>query len=248
MQRPTKTEVTSNTEPQHPPKKTGDSNDKSTIVEEKKNYQSPQGINKSQREIGVQRHRRSLSWSEGHSPKVVQTTSTVIREGQPTSPVRDSKQPLEPVPDHDEMGATNTNSKGHREKTVSSATKTQQEPGNGTTAVIPMVRVRLVTSLRVPPYQSIRAQVETDDDCAKPGPLLLQYRQDVEESLGICADDVVIDPVKDEVCVVLLSNSTGFTRHMEAGEYLVGAVSATVVDLQRSLPSPLMWRKRGKGK
>ena len=63
----------------------------------------------------------------------------------------------------------------------------------------------------------------------KPGPLLLQYRQDVEESLGIRAEDVVIDPTGDKACLIILSNSTGFTHHLEAGEYLGGAVPATVV-------------------
>lgn len=37
----------------------------------------------------------------------------MIRDGrQLTSPAQDSKQPLEPVPGHDEVGVTNTNSKG----------------------------------------------------------------------------------------------------------------------------------------
>ena len=52
----------------------------------------------------------------------------------------------------------------------------------------------------------------------------------MEESLGVRVEDVVIDPTEDEACLVLLSNPTGFTRHLEAGEYLGGAVPATVVD------------------
>lgn len=53
----------------------------------------------------------------------------------------------------------------------------------------------------------------------QPG-LLLQYGQNVEETLGIHAEDAVVDPAKDETCLVLLSNPTGFTRHLEAREYL----------------------------
>ena len=63
----------------------------------------------------------------------------------------------------------------------------------------------------------MQAQVAPEADYSQPGPLLLQYRLDVEESLGIRAEDVVIDPTGDKACLILLSNSTGFTRHIESG-------------------------------
>ena len=127
------------------------------------------------------------------------------------------------TPDRDKTGETST-----FPTTVSCATQTPKE--NRDDAVVPMFRVRLVTSVRVPPYQSVEAQVAPEADYSRPGPLFLQYRQDVEESLGISAENVVIDPARDKACLILLSNSTGFTRHLEAGEYLGGAVPATVID------------------
>ena len=60
------------------------------------------------------------------------------------------------------------------------------------------------------------AQVAPEADYSQPRPLLLQYRQDVEEYLCIRAEDVVIDRTRDEACLILLSNSTGFTHHLES--------------------------------
>ena len=75
----------------------------------------------------------------------------------------------------------------------------------------------------------MQAQVAPEADYSQPGPLLLQYRLDVEESLGIRAEDVVIDPTGDKACLILLSNSTGF--------YLGGAVPATVVKATEDNPA-----------
>ena len=119
--------------------------------------------------------------------------------------------------------------------TIPCATQTPQE--NGDDAVVPMARVRLVTSVRVPPYQSVQAQVAPEADYSQPGPLLLRYRPDVEESLGIRAEDVVIEPMGDKACPILLSNSTGFTCHLQAGEYLGGATPATVVEATEDNPT-----------
>lgn len=71
-------------------------------------------------------------------------------------------------------------------------------------AVVPMVRVRLVTSLRVPSYQSVLAEVQVDPDYTHSGPLVLQYRTDAEESLGIRAEDALIHLSQDHVGQVLL--------------------------------------------
>lgn len=69
--------------------------------------------------------------------------------------------------------------------------------------------------------------VEADPNCTHPGPLLLQYHQDVEDSSAHCAKNVMIDPSGGDACLVLLSNST---HHLEAREYLGEAVPATVID------------------
>ena len=53
--------------------------------------------------------------------------------------------------------------------------------GGNDDAVVPMVRIRLVTSLKVLPNQSALAEVEADPDLRPTGPLLLQYREKLWE-------------------------------------------------------------------
>ena len=200
-----------------------------------------QEVGKTQQKPEVKCHRRALSWSgEGSAQVALPTDAMPVRgkAGQPTgqpsnmaqdSPVvgEDKQVRLGQMPDRDRTGETSTSL-----TTVSCATQTPQE--NGEDAVVPMVRVM---SVRVLPYQSVQAQVAPEADYSQPGPLLLQYRRDVGESLGIRAEDVVIDPTRDEACLILLSNSTGFTCRLEAGEYLGGAVPATVIEAPEHNPA-----------
>ena len=60
-------------------------------------------------------------------------------------------------------------------------------------------------------------------------PRLLQYRQDAKESLGVQAEDVLIHLSQDQPGKVLLSNATGFTQHLEAGEFLGEAAPVVIV-------------------
>ena len=212
--------------------------------EESKDYQNLQEVEKTQQKPEVQCHRRALSWSGEGSTQVALLTDVMPERGkagqptgQPSNMAQDSlvveedKQlRLGQTPDQDRAGETSTSL-----TTVSCATQTPQE--NGEDAVVLMVHVRLVTSVRVLPYQSVQAQVAPEADYSQLGPLLLQYRRDVGECLGICAEDVVIDPTRDEACLSLLSNSTGFTRCLEAGEYLGGAVPATVIEAPEHDPA-----------
>lgn len=50
--------------------------------------------------------------------------------------------------------------------------------------LVPMVRVRLITSAQVLPHQTVLTQVRVNTDYTSSGPLLLQYQGDVEDSLG----------------------------------------------------------------
>ena len=102
--------------------------------------------------------------------------------------------------------------------------------GGNDDAVVPMVQIRLVTSLKVLPNQSALAEVEADPDLRPTGPLLLQYREDIEEALGIRPEEALIDPNQDQKTEIYLSNTTGFTQILEAGEYLGSCIPAEVVE------------------
>ena len=160
------------------------------------------------------RHLRSLSWS-GHDHRDARAKDAATgNSGQPACVPHGSSPAKKSNPDSD----------------ASPTDPTLQEENVSPSVVVPMVCIRLVTSVRVPPYQSVQAEVTADPKRDVLGPLLLQYRPDIEGCLGVRAEDVVIDPTGENVSVVLLSNSTGFTHHLEAGEYLGEAIPATVVD------------------
>ena len=96
-------------------------------------------------------------------------------------------------------------------------------------ATVPMVRVRLVQSVRLPPHQSVLSQVRIEDDWLSSDPLLLQYDSSTEQTTGVCVGDALIQPSKDSDTRVLLTNMTGFTRRLEEGDFLGRAVQAAVV-------------------
>ena len=97
-------------------------------------------------------------------------------------------------------------------------------------AIVPMVRVRLVTALRVPPHQFVFAKVRVDGDYAHSDPLLFQHQEAVEESLGVCAGDALVHLNEDCTSQIFLMNTTGFTRRLEEGEVVGEAVPAVVVN------------------
>ena len=61
-------------------------------------------------------------------------------------------------------------------------------------AIVPIVWVRLVTALRVPPHQFVLIKVRVDGKYDRLYPLLFQHQEAVEESLGVCEGDAIVHP------------------------------------------------------
>ena len=80
------------------------------------------------------------------------------------------------IPDKQGTKATAT------QTTKATTTQTAEEDSEGD-AIVPMVRVRLVESLRILPHQSIVARVMVEDDRLRQDPLLLLHNQ--ESKLGM---------------------------------------------------------------
>lgn len=57
-----------------------------------------------------------------------------------------------------------------------------------------MVRVQLVTSIRILPCQSVQAQIKVDSTSAVSGPLLWHYTCEPGEELGVSGEDALIHP------------------------------------------------------
>ena len=60
-------------------------------------------------------------------------------------------------------------------------------------ASVPVVRVRLLKSVRVLPHQTRSVLVQVDAESCK-GPLLLEYQSDVEEATGLQVEDALLSP------------------------------------------------------
>ena len=96
-------------------------------------------------------------------------------------------------------------------------------------AIVPMVRVTLIQSLRVLPSHSVLADVKVEGALPSSDPLLLQYNGDLEQSLGVSVGDTLIRPSQEGNSCILVMNRSGFTRYLEGGETLGEAVPVEVV-------------------
>ena len=103
-------------------------------------------------------------------------------------------------------------------------------------AVVPTVRVSLIRSLRLLPFQSALADVTIEDGIPGTDPLLLQHDKDMEQSTGVSIADTLVSPYSRNP-KLLVSNLGGFTRCLEEGEVLCSAVHAEVVTARPIEPS-----------
>ena len=97
------------------------------------------------------RHLQSLGWSE-HDCREVRTMDVATQNhGQPTCARL-----------HGSSSAKGDLDSDAAEKTLSPTDPTLQEENVSPSVVVPMVCIILVTSVRVPPYQSVQVQVTAD--------------------------------------------------------------------------------------
>ena len=87
-------------------------------------------------------------------------------------------------------------------------------------AIVPMVHVCLITSLRILPHQSVITRVKSDSSST--GPLCLSHQDIVGAVPGVCVGDSLFQPGPDGEGYTLITNSTGFTQRLEEGELFGG--------------------------
>lgn len=114
-------------------------------------------------------------------------------------------------------------------QTEESVLESDSEEDFEANAIVPMVRVWLVQSLRLPPCQCALARVGVENNQCNSNPLLLDNDQKIEESIGVHIGDALLQPSEDGIAYVLIATPTGFTQRMEVREVLGKAVQATVV-------------------
>ena len=98
-------------------------------------------------------------------------------------------------------------------------------------AVVPMVQVCLLQSVRVPPRQRVLAKAQVESSLTA-GPVIFEPDDRVEQIWGAHTEDAVVE-VSDEGSTQLpLVNPTGFTVTIQAKEVLGHATEASIVSDQ----------------
>ena len=116
---------------------------------------------------------------------------------------------------------------------TSGATQTEPEVevGEDVEAVVPMVRVHLLQTVRVPPYQSVFVKITTETELLDT-PVVFEPSERMEQDRGIHAEDCLLEPSNDGTIKVPLTNPTATTRIIQAGEVLGQVTPASVIQAE----------------
>ena len=105
---------------------------------------------------------------------------------------------------------------------------------NNTEAIVPMVRVNLLQSVKLPPQSSTVVQVKVTETLGN-SPLLLEESNEVRDEFGIRIEDALLQPTEDGVAHIAISNWSGFTQTVKGAANLGKAVGVTVVTPEEDL-------------
>ena len=105
-------------------------------------------------------------------------------------------------------------------------------------SVVPTVRVCLLQTVWVPPQQCVVTRVTSN---SKPLADLLVFEpnEEVQQECGILMEDSLLHPSEDGTIQVTLTNPTGITQVMEAGEMMGHVTEAMVVCAEEEEISPV---------
>ena len=96
-------------------------------------------------------------------------------------------------------------------------------------AQVPVVRVRLVNSVRLLPLQSMMTTVELEKGPELDGPLLLEPTHRFSEAEELQFGSSLVYPTENRCTVVMLTNPTGFTQKLKQGMWVGRASEAEII-------------------
>ena len=105
---------------------------------------------------------------------------------------------------------------------------------NRAKAIVPVIYVRLLQSVRMLPHQSETVLVHVEGKYFQE-PLLFEYQSRVEASLGLQVEDAVISPAVNGIARMVLANLSGFTQVAGEGYELGETSEVTVVESNEGL-------------
>ena len=132
--------------------------------------------------------------------------------------------------DQDQLKAVEDDGVVPDRKVVTTATQTTDEESEHE-AIVPMVRVRLLQSIRLLPHESALAKIRMEGIGHSSDPLLIQHDKNTQNATGICIGDALVRPDPDSLSQILVTNMTLFTRRLEGGDVIGEATPVAVVCL-----------------
>ena len=95
---------------------------------------------------------------------------------------------------------------------------------------VPIVRVKLVQSIKLPPNQTVMAEVKLSDGVSGNGPMLLEPDLTVCQERGVQVADSVVMPSEDGIARVMITNCLGMSQRAEMGMEVGIATPTEVID------------------
>ena len=92
--------------------------------------------------------------------------------------------------------------------------------------------VRLVQTVRVPPHQSVAAEVSLEVGGPWNAPMLFVSHELSESQTGLSSEDAILQPLGDNRSHILISNFTGYTQYLEGGDIVGHVEEVDIVDTQ----------------
>ena len=93
-------------------------------------------------------------------------------------------------------------------------------------------RVHLVQSVRIPPHQSIAAEVALESGRPRNTSVLFIPDEALESLTALSSDDTLLQPSGDGRSHVLISNFTGYTQSLKEGEIVGHVEEVDIIDMQ----------------
>ena len=97
--------------------------------------------------------------------------------------------------------------------------------------MVPLVRVRFLQSVKLPPHQGVVAQVRVDGSWSKRGPLLLEHDNGTELDTGVQVEDALLQRSEKGFPQLLIVNPSGLKQVAEEG-CVIGKAEAVSVALE----------------
>ena len=106
--------------------------------------------------------------------------------------------------------------------------KKVQKPSDAS-AKVPLVRVRLVQSVRILPSQSAVVHVQLEKTRGVGGPLIVEPTRRFEDSNDLRFDHTLVEPGEDGYAQIVLTNPTGITLKLRPGTWVGRALGVEMV-------------------